>query len=76
MGSFLKAQSSGGDEGQDVIEEAASSIVSGLSNILGAASVTAFSVVNETQHDNDSVVQQVTRSPDHLEQDYWYCITF
>ena len=41
MGSFLKSQSSGGAEDQEVIETAATSVVSGLSNIMGAAAVTA-----------------------------------
>ena len=48
MGSFLKTQSSGGNEDQGTIETVATSIVSGLSNILGAAAVTA-DVVDDAQ---------------------------
>ncbi|XP_072051916.1 polycystin-1-like protein 2 [Amphiura filiformis] len=57
MGSFLKSQSSGGDEEQEVIENAATSIVSGLSNIMGAAAITTTVDLG-----NDNATQNINKS--------------
>ncbi|XP_072050226.1 sperm receptor for egg jelly-like [Amphiura filiformis] len=71
MGNFLKSQSSGGAEEQGVIENAATSIVSGLSNIIGAAVMTTpvyISSGNDTQNITKSKESEQSKQGEQSEE--------
>ena len=61
MGSLLKTQSFEGKEWQGAIETVATSIVSGLSNILGAAAVTADVVDDASERENGTQKVSIMR---------------